>query len=367
MALAARVRTVWLGHCKTAKSPALLLRLKLLRLLGPFFLGVLVSGKRLTVGRLSAADVDAYDALALKYGCVFDSIKWTGLFGGGIRRYGIYDGGAVLRGGFCLYEGRRFGLRVLLNPAFTPQVGPFFEGRATNSAARTNEQRAVVEAMAEFLGSSGVAVISLGLSQDVNDCLPFYWRGFKVVPHYTYRIDLRQNQDELLAAMSVDRRKGIRKAQKDDITVDAVSETNELRSLVLETFARKDKAFPRDAMHAILGSYPPGINSSCFISRSQGRPVAGVFVVHDTRTAYYLMGGYSSDNAHHGAGALAMYHAILKAKAQGLEVFDFEGSVIPPIEKYFRGFGGQLTPIFGIHKAWLPLEMGLKLVRRQLF
>ena len=60
--------------------------------------------------------------------------------------------------------------------------------------------------------------------------------------------------------------------------------------------------------------------------------------------------------AHHGA-----------AKDRGLAIFDFEGSVILPIERYFRGFGGTLTPIISVHKAWLPLEMGLKLVRRSLF
>ena len=54
--------------------------------------------------------------------------------------------------------------------------------------------------------------------------------------------------------------------------------------------------------------------------------------------------------------------AILKAKEMGLQVFDFEGSIVPPIERYFRGFGGKLTPIFSVHKAWLPIEIGLKMM-----
>ncbi len=68
--------------------------------------------------------------------------------------------------------------------------------------------------------------------------------------------------------------------------------------------------------------------------------------------------------AQHGTGALAMlamWSAILKAKELGLKIFDFEGSVIPPIEGYFHGLGGVLKPVFGVHKAWLPLEMALKL------
>ena len=62
-----------------------------------------------------------------------------------------------------------------------------------------------------------------------------------------------------------------------------------------------------------------------------------------------------------------MIESIRHAKELGLKTFDFEGSVIPAIERYFRGFGGKLTPYYRVNKAWLPLEMALKLVKRQLF
>jgi hypothetical protein len=129
----------------------------------------------------------------------------------------------------------------------------------------------------------------------------------------------------------------------------------------METFTRQDMSISLANMDCIFSGFPPEKNSYCFLSSTNGHPVAGVYIVHDAHTAYYLMGGYSK-NAHHGAGALAMWHAILKAKEMGLEVFDFEGSIIPAIERYFRGFGGKLTPIFSIHKAWLPIEIGLKMI-----
>ena len=56
-----------------------------------------------------------------------------------------------------------------------------------------------------------------------------------------------------------------------------------------------------------------------------------------------------------------MAAAIQAAQERGLKTFDFEGSSIPPIERFFRGFGGQLTPYFSIHKAWLPVELALHL------
>ena len=54
------------------------------------------------------------------------------------------------------------------------------------------------------------------------------------------------------------------------------------------------------------------------------------------------------------AGAACMQAAISKAKELGLKLFDFEGSTIPAIERYFRGFGGELVQYLTVNRAWLP-------------
>jgi hypothetical protein len=59
--------------------------------------------------------------------------------------------------------------------------------------------------------------------------------------------------------------------------------------------------------------------------------------------------------------------AIKAAKGLGLQTFDFEGSSIPAIERFFRGFGGRLAHHFTVSRAWLPLEMALKFSKRNLF
>jgi hypothetical protein len=64
---------------------------------------------------------------------------------------------------------------------------------------------------------------------------------------------------------------------------------------------------------------------------------------------------------------MSMVEAIRHARDLGLQTFDFEGSAIPPVEAYFRGFGGKLTPYFRVNKAWLPIEMVLKFFKRRLF
>jgi len=322
-----------------------------------------VSGKKLIAETLQDGDLEKWEVLALREGCFFDSMRWTALFEPGIRRIGLYDRGGALRGGFVVWEERKFGLRVLRNPPFTPYAGPFFEYRATNAAAATDEQRSVVSAMVDYLSTKPATVVSLGLAPYVTDCLPFYWRGWKVVPRYTYRLDLTQDEDALLSGLSKERRNDIRKARKDGLAVLMPQNGEALESLARETFCRQALPFPSGTIEAILAEFSAGKNSFSVVTETNGTPTAAVYVVHDSAVAYYLIGGYAA-GAHHGAGALAMWYAILKAKELGLEVFDFEGSVIPPIERYFRGFGAALTPVFGVHKAWLPLEIVLKFRRR---
>lgn len=86
-----------------------------------------------------------------------------------------------------------------------------------------------------------------------------------------------------------------------------------------------------------------------------------------SKTTYYLLGGYDPATKHGGAGILCMWQSILHAKGVGLDTFDFEGCMLPEVERFFRGFGADLVPYFTVNKAWLPLEFMLKIFKRERF
>ncbi|HOK80319.1 MAG TPA: GNAT family N-acetyltransferase, partial [bacterium] len=97
------------------------------------------------------------------------------------------------------------------------------------------------------------------------------------------------------------------------------------------------------------------------------KAISAMLCIHNNSYAHYLLGGYDESSKHRGAGVLSMWEGIIYAKSLGLKYFDFEGSMVPEIEKYFRGFGGVLTPYFRVNKAKLPLEIFLKFYKRELF
>ncbi len=67
--------------------------------------------------------------------------------------------------------------------------------------------------------------------------------------------------------------------------------------------------------------------------------VAGVYVIHDQYHTYYIISG-RVDGAHRGAVALLLSEAISDALSAG-RIFDFEGSMIPGINRFFKSFGGK--------------------------
>ena len=314
---------------------------------------------------LEPSDSERWEKLATEFGTVFNTLKWTGQFGKRLTRVGLYTAHGELCGGFSVFEQRKYGLRLLINPPFTPQTGPFLAIRASNPAKRNGEIRAAIEAMMNYIISRRCALASFSLSQGVMDCLPFRWNGFKAVPSYTYRLQLDGNV-KVEQAYSKSRRSSIATARRSGVSCRETDSAGEVRDLVVASLVRQSVQPDLAALDRILETFPPGRGAYAFVAQDGLGPAACAYVINDATTAYYLLGGFR-DDTHVGSGALALHQAIEKTATLGLKVFDFEGSSIPSIEHYFRGFGGELVPVFRVNRAWFPIECMLKVTHRHLF
>ena len=86
------------------------------------------------------------------------------------------------------------------------------------------------------------------------------------------------------------------------------------------------------------------------------------FIAWQESSAYYLAGGGDPELRASGAHSLILWEGI-RFTAQYTDLFDFEGSMIPGVERFFREFGAIQTPFFTItkgnlsllYKAWLKL------------
>jgi GNAT acetyltransferase-like protein len=309
----------------------------------------------------------AYSDLASRAGSVFNSPGWLAMYGNKLQLFGVYSGDDELAGAFFLYRDSKAGFSVFKNPPYTPHIGWIFENRSQNHARALSENKKAMEVIADFMQSLPVGVISCAFPFSASDMQPFAWRKFKVVPNYTYQLPLALPAEELERRMATEPRNRLRKAVKEGLSVEKITDYDVVKMLVLKTFKRKNKAINKALLDKILSGFADASNSFAFAALNNGQPVSATLTIHDKSTAYYLLGGYDPAAKHGGGGNLCMWQSILHSRELGMETFDFEGSMLPEVERFFRGFGADLVPYYTVNKAWLPLEFILKLLKREQF
>ena len=222
-------------------------------------------------------------------------------------------------------------------------------------------------AIADYLLKQKALYTSLSFPTDIVDVQPFIWKDFNLSLKYTYRLDLKNKPQKLLENFSPERRKNITKAGKDGLVVKLADDPVLVSNLVLQSIVRKNAPMNKELIKKIIAGFLPGNHAFAFVAFQDDTPLATVFVIHDNQCAYYLFGGFDQTNKHQGAGASCMWQAILHAQNSGLKIFDFEGSMLPDVERYFRGFGAEIKPLINIHSASYFMQIILKSKGKQGF
>lgn len=244
---------------------------------------------------------------------------------------------------------RRYGFTALVKPPLTQTLGVWLapdDSKYTTQLSRCHQRiSALIEKLPPF------DYFSQTFPYTFTNWLPFYWAGFQQTTHYTYVIDDLSDLDAVWQATRSNIRTDVRKAQKQlalrtDLGLDAFLPLNE------KTFARQGLPVPYSA------ALVQRIDAACgqrqqrqmfFAEDAQGRLHAAAYLVWDEESAYYLLSGSDPDLRHSGAVSMVMWEAIRFA-ASVTRRFDFEGSMIQPIERFFRAFGARQTPYMHISK-----------------
>ncbi|KAA6184831.1 GNAT family N-acetyltransferase [Thiohalocapsa marina] len=244
---------------------------------------------------------------------------------------------------------RRLGQVSLGQPPLTQTLGPWIRETGAKQSSRLARQKDLMQQLIKVLPQYNHFNQNWHHSQ--SNWLPFYWAGFTQTTRYTYRLPELFNQDELWAGFRENIRRDIRKAERrfslqvrTDLDLDCFLRLN------VQTFERQGKDLPYS------NSLVLKLDEACqrrnarqiFIAEDKhGRAHAGVYIVWDKNSAYYLMGGGDPELRKSGATSLCMWEAI-KFASTVTKSFDFEGSMMEPVERFFRAFGAQQVPYFAV-------------------
>jgi hypothetical protein len=241
-------------------------------------------------------------------------------------------------------------LRVLTQPPLTPFLGPWIVPEpGTKYAKALGDQMELQGALEAKLPAA--SAFHQNFASTVSGCLPFIWAGYRAEVRYTYRLEDLTSEPALWEGLASNLRGHIRKAGRrleirDDLGID-------------QFYAVWSKTFERQGLPAPDRARLERVEAACaarnardvlFARDDGGRVHAVAYVVRDRRTAYYIMSGGDPQLRTSGAGSLVLWEAIRRSRPV-CEVFDFEGSMLRPVELFFRGFGGRQSPYLRVSRS----------------
>ena len=234
---------------------------------------------------------------------------------------------------------KKYNLKLIAMPMLTPGMGPvitYFAGQ--KPATQLSHEQQVLDELINQL--PGFDLFDLYFLPQYKNHLSFYWKGFTQSTRYTYIIQDLSNLDKVFENFNSSIRTQIRKAEK-EITVTESDDVELFYKINSLTFKRQNKKVPYSL------TYVKQIDEACkknncrkilFTRDTNDNIHAAIYIVWDAQCAYYLMGGADETFKSSGAYSLLLWNGM-KTAATLTNQFNFCGSMLPTVERFFRSFG----------------------------
>lgn len=276
---------------------------------------------------------------------VFSSDSWTSAYDAKLRRFVILDDTEKVIGGFVAYEGGMRSIKTLVTPPFASHCGLFVNAEYSSVVKKNSIYKKIMQAIADFLANSNYSYYKLDFPEGFSDMQPFVWKKMNVNVKYSYVLDCTVSEDILRNNLDPKLRNMLNKFEKDNWRISHERKAVDAYQIITSTLGANDVKWKDDILKKLL-------EQSCLdytSIESESGIVAVAITANSGNKAYYVFGGVHRDEKNNSLGPAALYNAILFAKKNNKMHFDFEGSMIPEIERYFRQFGGELVAQYSIN------------------
>lgn len=193
--------------------------------------------------------------------------------------------------------------------------------------------------------------IQLNLPPSVTNWQPFFWKGFEQSTFYTYLIDTNKPLEILFSEIGKQKNK-VHKAEKLGYKLFEDTDFDTFYTNYKNTLKPNKGAiiYPKYVLQSIYKSVMKH-NSGKIISikNTEGETLASTLYVWDKQYLYYLISVRNISQLDNCAVSTIVWEGIKLAHEKQL-TFNFEGSMIEPIEHFFRSFGAKQTPYFKLKK-----------------
>ena len=238
--------------------------------------------------------------------------------------------------------------RYVTMPPFVKWLGPYLLPEFRGQLPKEHE---LMQALIAQLPA--LAAFKQNFYPTVTNWLPFYWRKYQQTTYYTYRLHQLRELTRIETSLSSGIRRDIRLARQQVRVIHELS-INEFYRVNMLSFQRQELAPPYSLgqfrrLDAALAT--AGRRQLFFAVDAQDRVHSVACLIWDATTAYFLLAGDDPALRASGAGVLLAWECIRYAsEVLKLDCFDFEGSMLPGVERIRVRFGAVQTPYFYVWK-----------------
>ena len=238
--------------------------------------------------------------------------------------------------------------RYVTMPPFVKWLGPYL---LPDFRGRLPQEHELMQVLIAQLPP--VAAFKQNFYPTITNWLPFYWQQFRQTTFYTYRLHPLLDLARVEAGLGTGIRRDIRRARQQMRVVHDLP-LEEFYRVNLLSFRRQELPAPYSMaqfqrLDAALAA--TSARQFFFAVDEQNRVHSVAYLIWDATTAYFLLAGDDPALRASGAGVLLAWECIRYAsQVLGLDCFDFEGSMLPGVERIRVRFGAVQTPYFYVWK-----------------
>ncbi|MCB0880251.1 MAG: GNAT family N-acetyltransferase [Thermoleophilia bacterium] len=222
---------------------------------------------------------------------------------------------------------------------YTPWLGPQLPD-SQPQIVRYNEWVKLLEQLAEQLAEW--AHVESACMPELDYWTPLHWHGYAQTTRTTWRLPAGMSSDEVRAGLRRSPRRNLKVAAKEGLEV-VPGTIDDLLAACEATYALQDiEGVPaRGVLERVARAAIQRERGEVLAVRTaEGELASAGLCVWDDRLTYNLANGRIASVDASNAPTTLLFHAIERAMERGTG-FDFEGSMLKPVESFFRSFGGS--------------------------
>jgi hypothetical protein len=226
-------------------------------------------------------------------------------------------------------------LNSLITPPFLPNCWLTFLNEYDKPATRHAKEKEVLKTLLSYVENGQWGYWKFDFPVEYIDFQEAIWKGTFPKTKYTYRILELKNWEE-----KIDSKLRNKLKRFSDFSFEVRAFSSEEMSVFMQSSAAKGVAH-----HELLSAFNALNSVYTFTVIAEGGEYQAFCAIADGVCYYLVSSNAKYDNA---LSACGVKFCIEESIRRGCRAFDFEGSMIPEIEVFFRSFGGDLLPYFSI-------------------